>query len=76
MKLASLKTALLTAALLGSIATPFAAALADTAQNAQTNATVIHTASGVYDSFDRYKDATGRPLAGWQYLTFAANSNG
>jgi hypothetical protein len=75
MKLGSLKTALLAASILGSTAiAPITAALADTPSTA-TNATVIHTA-GAYDSFDKFKDSTGRPLAGWQYLIYAANSNG
>lgn len=75
MKLGSLKTTLLTASILGSTAiAPITAALADTS-NAATNATIVHTA-GAYDSFDKFKDATGRPLAGWQYLIYAANSNG
>lgn len=75
MKLGSLKTALLAASILGSTSlAPITAALADTPRTV-TNATVAHSASA-YDNFDRFKDASGRPLAGWQYLIYAANSNG
>ena len=73
MKVASIKTALLAVSLLGgSVALPLAAALADTGMT-----TAAHTAmTGTYDGFDKFKDATGRPAAGWQYLVFPANGNG
>jgi len=76
MKRASLKTAILATALFGSAAAPFASAFADTAQNQPNNATVATVSTGIYDLADRYKDATGRPLPGWQYVIFAANGNG
>ena len=71
MKLASLKAALLAVSIIGSTG---AVAFADT-PNASNNATVANN-TGVYDSFDRFKDASGRPLPGWQYLIFPATGNG
>jgi len=66
MKRHSIKSALLAATVLMGAAAPVTAALADT---------TAHTGS-VYDSFDKFKDASGRPISGWQYLIYAANGNG
>ena len=73
MKVASIKTGLLALSLLaGSAAMPLAAAVADTGTT-----TAAHSAmTGTYDGFDKFKDTTGRPTAGWQYLIFPANGNG
>jgi hypothetical protein len=71
MKPASIKTALLALSVLGSTAAPLAA-FADTGTG-----TMTHTAmAGIYDGTDQFKDATGHPIAGWQYLSYAANGNG
>lgn len=76
MKFAALKPALLALAVLGSTAAaPIASALAET--NNLGNATVAHTAiNGAYDTSDAFKDRSGHPVSGWQYLIFPANSNG
>jgi len=66
MKASSIKTALLALTILGgTAAAPLAAALADTATHAAM--------TGVYDGSDNFKDMTGHPSAGWQYLSYAAN---
>jgi hypothetical protein len=72
MKSRSIKTSLLALSLLaGSAGLPLAA-FADTGTTAAT-----HTAmTGTYDGFDKFKDTTGRPASGWQYLHFPANGNG
>jgi hypothetical protein len=80
-KLAS-KTAFIFALLLGTVAVPMAAALADTSQNDANNVKVgnastlkvdgsfhsVKNGIGDYDGFDRFRDSTGRPLPGWEYL--------
>ena len=75
------KTAFLFASLLGMVALPIASALADTSQNANDttvgNRPTVHVdgsfhsvKNGIsdYDGFDRFRDSTGRPLPGWDYL--------
>jgi hypothetical protein len=52
---------------------PLSPVWADTAPNNGDNATVDgatpqNGTTGNYDGFDRFKDSTGRPLPGWQYL--------
>ena len=73
MKSASIKTGLLALSLIaGSIGLPLTAALADT-----DTTTAAHAAmTGTYDGYDKFKDATGRPAPGWQYLFFPTNGNG
>jgi hypothetical protein len=71
MKRASIKTALLALSVLGGIAAPLAA-FADTS----TSTTTRIAMAGIYDGADQFKDATGHPIAGWQYLSYAANGNG
>jgi hypothetical protein len=63
--------------LAASIAAPLAPALAASATSPNTidNATVdfgvVHApATGVYDGEDKYRDANGFPLPGWDYLFF------
>lgn len=70
----SKKTALLLAAFLGiGAVAPVADALA-AAPNAINNETVeqqatpVKGSTGIYDNFDQYKDASGRPLQGYGYL--------
>ena len=65
------KTSLAFAALLAAVSSLPLAAFAET-----PNATHDTHVAGVYDGADKFKDATGRPLPGWQYLIFAANTNG
>lgn len=65
------KTSLAFAALLTAVSSLPLAAFAET-----PNATHDTRIAGVYDGADKFKDATGRPLPGWQYLIFAANTNG
>jgi len=72
MKTASIKTSALALSLLAGTAGLPLAAFADTGTTM-----AAHTAmAGTYDGFDKFKDATGRPAAGWQYLQFPANGNG
>lgn len=65
------KTSLAFAALLSAVSALPIAAFAET-----PNATHETTVAGVYDGADKFKDATGRPLPGWQYLIYSANTNG
>jgi hypothetical protein len=30
--------------------------------------------TGIYDGADKFRDATGHPLSGWQNVTFSPNS--
>ena len=78
----SCKTAFLFASLLAIVALPIASALAESSQNAATNTAVGNRSTvqgdgsfhslknGIsdYDGFDRFRDSTGRPLPGWEYL--------
>ncbi len=65
-------TAWALAALLGiAIVAPVADAVADPAPNTQNNATVSNGPVSNYDGFDRFRDATGRPLPGWEYLFYS-----
>lgn len=77
MKSASIKTALLALSVIaGGAALPLAGALADTTAD-RGNATVAHGATrGVYDESDNFRDPSGRPISGWQYLVLPANNNG
>jgi hypothetical protein len=65
------KTSLAFAAVLSAVSALPIAAFADT-----SNATHETTVTGAYDGADKFKDATGRPLPGWQYLIYSANGNG
>ena len=65
------KTSLAFAAVLSAVSALPIAAFAET-----PNATHQTTVAGVYDNADKFKDATGRPLPGWQYLIYSANTNG
>jgi len=76
------KTAFIFTLLLSTVAMPMTAALADASQNDANNATVKNASAvhvdgsfhsvknGIsdYDGFDRFRDSTGRPLPGWEYL--------
>jgi hypothetical protein len=72
------RTALIFASLLGAVATlPFPAARADSSPQEPNNATFDDRcrdpmawidSTGIYDNFDSYRDATGRPCPGWGYL--------
>ena len=54
--------------LAASIAAPLAPALA---ASATVDFGVVHApATGVYDGEDKYRDANGFPLPGWDYLFF------
>lgn len=74
-------TALVFASVLGVMAAlPMTAALADTSPNTTNNATSDDRCNspnmgsgftGIYDNFDKFLDATGRPCPGWEYLFFA-----
>ncbi|HEV8016336.1 MAG TPA: hypothetical protein VGP48_12435 [Stellaceae bacterium] len=64
--------------LAASIAAPFAASFADPVApplpNPVNNATVDRTmgadpSTGIYDTYDKYRDPQGYPQPGWQYLT-------
>ena len=69
----SLTTSLVLTALVGTASLlPAAPALADT-PNSPNNATVAAGSSGNYDGFDRFRDETGRPRQGWQYLFNSAS---
>jgi hypothetical protein len=35
---------------------------------------VVSDASGIYDSSDNFRDATGHPLSGWGYLVYGSVS--
>ena len=50
---------------------PIAGAVADPAPDAVNNATVATGPASNYDGFDRFRDATGRPLPGWEYLFYS-----
>jgi hypothetical protein len=76
------KPTLILAALLGVLALPPAATFADTSPNAVNNATVDDRCdsstggagwTGPYDSFDDFRDATGRSCPGWEYLFYSPN---
>jgi hypothetical protein len=77
------KTAVIFASFLGTIAAlPIAATHADTSPNAVNNATVDDRcnnplagsgSTGTYDNFDSFKDSTGRPCPGWEYLFYSPN---
>jgi len=69
----SAKTALIVAsALFASL--PLAGAFAATSPNAATNATVATAARGIYDGADRFRDAMGNVLPGWDNIVYGANS--
>jgi hypothetical protein len=68
----SAKTALIFASALFA-ALPLAGAFAATNPNAPTNATVA-TSHGIYDGADRFRDAMGNVLPGWDHLVYGANS--
>ncbi len=75
MSIHSSKTALIFASILGATAAmPLAAALADTMPTVPATTAVSNTPKGVYDGADQFKDATGRPLSGWQNVIFSANT--
>lgn len=69
----STKTALIFASALFA-AMPLAGAFAATSPNAPTNATVATASHGIYDGSDRFRDAMGNVLPGWDHLVFGANS--
>ena len=50
---------------------PLASAVADPAPDTVNNATVSNGSTGNYDGFDQFRDATGRPLPGWEYLFYS-----
>jgi hypothetical protein len=76
-------TALVFASVLGVMAAlPMTAALANTSPNTTDNATSDDRCdnrvmgdgfTGIYDNFDRFRDETGRPCPGSEYLFFAPN---
>lgn len=68
----SAKTALFFASALFA-ALPLAGTFAATTPNAPTNATVA-TSHGIYDGADRFRDAMGNVLPGWDHLVYGANS--
>lgn len=68
MKYIAIKTAL-AASILGSTLVPFAA-FADPAP--KPHLTQASSASS-YDGADQFRDMTGHPLPGWQYLSFTPN---
>ena len=68
----STETALIFASALFA-ALPLAGAFAATSPNAPTNATVAMS-HGIYDGADRFRDAIGNVLPGWDHLVFGANS--
>jgi len=68
----STKTALIFASALFA-ALPLAGAFAATSPNAPTNATVAMS-HGIYDGADRFRDAMGNVLPGWDHLVYGANS--
>jgi len=56
------------------VAPPLGAALAaspNAANNATVDSQMDRGANGVYDGFDKFRDTTGRPLPGWEYLFFS-----
>jgi hypothetical protein len=72
MKPRSPTASLVFAALLGAMTlAPIAAAFADTSPNTENNAMVTKDSTGNYDGFDRFRDASGRPLPGWEYLFYS-----
>ena len=75
MKTRSAKTALLFVSALFA-ALPLAGTFAATSPNAPTNATVatVATSHGIYDGADRFRDAMGNVLPGWDHLVYGANS--
>ena len=79
---ASKRPLLFATILAASIAAPLAVALADPAAppmpNPINNATVDRTmggdaSTGVYDTYDKFRDEKGFPQPGWQYLTLPPN---
>jgi hypothetical protein len=76
MKTRSNKTALIFASALSAASLlPLAAALAGTAPNAATNATVASdTSHGIYDGADRFRDAMGYALPGWEVVVYGPNA--
>ena len=65
-----------------SIAAPLAVSLADPVAppmpNPINNATVdgtmgVEPSTGVYDTYDKYRDEKGYPQPGWEYLTLPPN---
>jgi hypothetical protein len=76
-------TALVFASVLGVMAAlPMTAALANTSPNTTDNATSDDRCdnrvmgdgfTGIYDNFDRFRDETGRPCPGSEYLFCAPN---
>jgi hypothetical protein len=75
MTIRSAKTALHLACIAAALAAPpLSAALADapnTANNATVDSQMDRVSNGAYDGFDKFRDATGRPLPGWEYLFFS-----
>ena len=69
----SAKTALILASALFA-ALPLAGAFAASGPNAPTNATVGTATHGIYDGSDRFRDAMGNVLPGWDNIVFGANS--
>jgi hypothetical protein len=68
MKIRTSMIATIFASLVGATAAmPVAVAVADTAP-IPCNSTAAKGPTANYDGFDRFRDATGRPLPGWEYL--------
>jgi hypothetical protein len=42
-------------------------------QEAKSVAIAPKGSTGIYDNFDQFRDATGRPLPGWQQLFYGNN---
>ena len=42
-------------------------------QEAKSVAIAPKGSTGIYDNFDQFRDATGRPLPGWQHLFYGNN---
>ena len=73
MKLTARTMSLVFALLIGGATVlPLTVAKAD-APNTRNNATVTNASTGHYDGFDRFRDETGRPRQGWQYLFYSAS---
>jgi hypothetical protein len=63
------KASCIFAALLGIVVLPVAAATADTSNSGVATTTIANDSTEhVDDGFDRFRDSTGHPLPGWDYL--------
>ena len=72
MKTRFLSISLFSAALMAAAAfAPVTGALAAPAQSAGYDTAATKSSTGPYDGFDGYRDESGRPLPGWQYLFYS-----